>query len=93
MLQYFVQQLKSAYVLTTDDVIELVGDDVSFGCGTQEELTDFYTSKLGQKILFYLLWSDDKLKYQLVRSFENDIEMELKNAIFIDMSAATPIFK
>lgn len=70
-----------------------MGDDVSFGCGTHEELTDFYTSKLGQKILFYLLWSDDKLKYQLVRSFENDIEMELKNAKFIDMSASTPIFK
>lgn len=93
MLEYFEEQLKSANILTSEDVAGFVEDDVSFGCGTSEELTEYYTSRVGQRILFYLIWSDEKLKYQIIRVFENDVESELKGKKFVDMSAATPRFK
>ena len=93
MLHYFEQQFQSAHILTVDGVPDLVNDGVSFGCGTEEELTEFCNQKIGQKILFYLLWSDDKLKYKPFLVFENDIHVKLNNKKFIDLSAATPRFK
>ena len=93
MLEHFEIQLKSAHILTSDNISGFVGDDVESDCGTEDELTEFYTTKIGQKILFYLLWSDIKSKYQLFRVFEKDIESELKGKAFVDMSAATPLFR
>lgn len=93
MLQHFAQQFKSAPVLAKADIMELVADDVSVGCGNHEELSEYYTSKIGQRILFYLLWDENKLKYKPIRVFENDIDTVLKSKTFIDMSAATPRFK
>jgi hypothetical protein len=89
MLQHFEQQLKKAQPLTESDIAELVKDDIADGC---DDPTEYYNSKLGQRMLFYLFRTDEYSKYEIVRVFENDIESELKNKVFIDESAATPRF-
>ena len=93
MLEHFEQQLKSALPLSEEDVVGFVDADSTADCGTEVKLTEYYTSKIGQRMLFYLLWSDKISKYKIVRSFENDIESELKDKKFVDMSAATPRFR
>lgn len=70
MLQYFEQQLKTAPPLGEDGAAAMIKVRVDNG-GNEAELTEYFTARLGQRLVFALLETDNNLEVK--RMFEGDI--------------------
>jgi hypothetical protein len=92
MLQYFERQLESTSPIDADEAAKMVTYRVATG-GDEAELTEYYNSKIGKKLLFYM--KCDKHNFEVCKCFDDEIEETFKTATFMEMNVggAVPKFE
>lgn len=91
MLQYFEQQLNSAVSISAEEAAKMIGHRINNG-GDEAELTEYYNSKIGKKILFFM--KSDSTGFEIKKCFDDEVEETFSNATFIEMKdgGAVPVF-
>lgn len=90
MLEYFEEQLKTVPSLDEHGARAMIDVRLANG-GDEVELTKYYTSKIGQRLVFFMV--SDNTNVQILKCFEDEVESELKDYTFVEMIGATPKFK
>ena len=85
MLDHFEQQLESTPLVSADEAGKMAKHRIANG-GDEAELTEYYNSKIGKKLLFYIHQTSDT-NFQVCKVFDDEVEDELKDATFIGMSS------
>lgn len=93
MLDHFEQQLESTPLISADEADKMAYHRIANG-GDEAELTEYYNSKIGKKLLFYMHQTSDT-NFQVCTIFDDEVEEELKDATFVEMchGGAVPKFK
>lgn len=89
MIQYFEEQLKSESPLSEKDAAKMVQTRVANG-ENEAICTEYFKTKLGQRFVFYIM-TNNGISHVL-KSFEDEIDTELKGCSFVNMSGAIPLF-
>lgn len=92
MLQYFERQLEATPPLDADEATKMIEYRVANG-GDEAELTEYYNSKIGKKLLFYM--KCDKHNFEVCNCFDDDVDEVFKAANFMEMNVggAVPKFE
>jgi hypothetical protein len=83
MLEYFKTQLELATPLDSDEISKMISHRVENG-QNEAEISDYYNSKIGKKILFFIKTTLNG--FEVCKCFDDEVDGTLKNATFIEMN-------